>query len=167
MLFERLLALDPAAIDPESLAARRATAGPANIDALIARHDALRPEIVAEIRRQLETKQLLGDALVAELTLIRERWGDIVRRIGAVMLPVATIEKALREAGCPDRPSAIGCDRDRAIHTLRVCRHMRDRYVALDLIDDLGLLDDWATAAVDRAEAPDDDAPTTHSPQAR
>ena len=30
------------------------------------------------------------------------------------------------------------------VHTLRVCRHIRSRYVALDLMDDLGLLHGWA-----------------------
>jgi hypothetical protein len=31
---------------------------------------------------------------------------------------------------------------------------MRDRYVALDLMDDLGLLEGWAEEVVDLAEAP-------------
>ena len=39
------------------------------------------------------------------------------------------------------------------MHTLRVCRQMRDRYVALDLMDDLGLLEGWAADVVARAEA--------------
>lgn len=149
MLFERLLALDPTTIDPARLAARRPTF---DIAGLRARHQHLRPPVVDAVVAQLERKQRFGEDLCAELTRVRNRWPEIVARIGAVMLPVSTIDRALAEAGCPDRPSAIGCDRERAIHTLQVCRHMRDRYVALDLIDDLGLLDAWAVAAVDRAE---------------
>lgn len=151
MLFERLLALDPATIDPHALAARRPDASA--LDALTSKHLTLRPEVVAEIRQQLTKKQKLGAELAAELALVKARWPEISARIGAVMLPSAAIEKALGEAGCVDRPSHIGCDRERAIHTLRVCRHMRDRYVALDLMDDLGLLDGWAEGVVDLAEA--------------
>jgi len=151
LLFERLLALDPATIDPAALAARRPD--PSALDALTSKHTTLRPEVVSEIRRQLERKQKLGPELAAELALVKARWPDLRARIAAVMLPAATIERALADAGCVDRPSALGCARDRAIHTLRVCRHMRDRYVALDLMDDLGLLDGWAADVVDLAEA--------------
>lgn len=151
MLFERLLAIDPAAIDPIALAARRPDAGA--IDALTSKHSTLRSEVVLEIRRQLEKKQKVGAELAAELALVKARWPEIHARIGAVMLSTAAIERALHAAGCVDRPSAIGCDSARAVHTLRVCRHMRDRYVALDLMDDLGLLEGWAADVVALAEA--------------
>lgn len=146
MLFEKLLALDPATIDPAALAAR------VDLDALIAQHTTLSAPVVAEIRRQLEKKQKLGAELATELAKVKALWPEIRARIAPVMLSVSAIEKALRDAGCVDRPSALGCDAARAIHTLRVCRHMRDRYVALDLMDDLGLLHDWASDAVARAE---------------
>lgn len=152
MLFERLLALDPASIDPAALAARRPD--PSALTALIARHRDLRPAVVAEIAAQLQKKQRTGDALLAELTLVKERWPEIRARIAQVMLPLSAIETALADAGCLDRPSQIGCSPERAVHTLTVCRHMRDRYVALDLIDDLGLLEGWAAEVVAAAERP-------------
>lgn len=147
MLFERLLAIDPSTIDPEALAASAPS-----IDTLTSKHPTLRPEIVAEIRRQLERKQKVGADLAAELAKVKALWPEIVARIAPVQLTVTQIEDALRAAGCVDRPSALGCDHARAVHTIRVCRQMRDRYVALDLMDDLGLLDGWAEAAVSRAE---------------
>jgi len=165
MLFERLLAIDPATIDPDALAARRHDASA--IDALISKHSTLSPDIVAEIRRMLVKKQKLGPDLAAELSKVKAHWLDILARIGPVMLGVSAIEKALADAGCLDRPSALGCDRARAIHTLRVCRQMRDRYVALDLMDDLGLLDEWAEDAVVRSEIGSDattDAPLAAAP---
>lgn len=151
MLFEQLLALDPATIDPAALAARRPDASA--IDALTSKHSTLSLAIVGEIKLQLTKKQKLGPELAAELAKIKALWPDILARIAPVMLSVSAIEKALADAGCVDRPSAIGCDRERAVHTLRVCRQMRDRYVALDLMDDLGLLEGWAEAAVTRAES--------------
>lgn len=150
MLFERLLALDPATIDPAALAARKPA--PPTLAELAARHGTLSASVVAEIGPQLARKQRYGEALERELTLVKARWPEIIERIGAVMLPVATIERALTEAGCPDRPSQIGCPPDRAIRALTTCRDIRDRYVALDLIDDLGLLETWAVDAVHTAE---------------
>lgn len=152
MLFARLLAVDPATIDPVALAARRGTKDDFLV-ALRREHARLSPGVIGEIEAQILRKQKFGDELVAELTRVKDRWSEITQRISAATLPVATIEKALREAGCVDRPSAIGCDAARAIHTLRVCRHLRDRYCALDLIDDLGFLDTWAAQAVTTAEA--------------
>ena len=149
MLFERLLALDPATIDPDALAQRKPAFDRQTLDQ---QHASLSPSIVDEIAIQLQRKQRYGAELATELALVKARWPQIVDRIGRVMLPVTTIEQALRDAGCADKPSDIECDRDRAIHALRVCREIRDRYVALDLMDDLGLLEGWAAEAVDRAQ---------------
>lgn len=149
MLFEKLLSLDPTTIDPRALAAKKPTFDRA---ALETHHATLSPSIRDEIAAQLQRKQRYGAELETELTLVRERWPQILDRIGRVMLPVATIEKALTEAGCAVRPSDIGCERERAIRAVTVCREIRDRYVALDLMDDLGLLAGWAEEAVDRAE---------------
>jgi glycerol-1-phosphate dehydrogenase [NAD(P)+] len=152
MLFERLLQIDPNDIDIPALVARRGERD-AMLSSLPAVHAELRAEVVSEIRVQLERKQRFGESLEAELQRVKARWPEIRERIAAIMLPVSTIEKALTEAGCPDRPSQIGCSRERAIHTLRVCRQIRDRYCALDLLDDLSLLEGWATDVVARAEA--------------
>lgn len=149
MLFERLLALDPTTIEPAALARAKA---PFARDAFAARHGTLSAGVVDEIAAQLARKQRHGAALEEELALVKARWPVILDRIGKAILPVSAIERALRDAGCVDRPSQLGCDRERAIHALTVCRDMRDRYVALDLMDDLGLLAGWAADAVDRAE---------------
>lgn len=149
MLFERLLALDPATIDPVALSARKPAFDAAALDSA---HGSLSPSIRGEIAVQLQRKQRYGNALREELELVKARWPQIIDRIGRVMLPVATIEKALAEAGCATRPSDIGCGRERAIHAVAVCREIRDRYVALDLMDDLGLLAAWAEDAVARTE---------------
>ncbi|MFO0746801.1 MAG: sn-glycerol-1-phosphate dehydrogenase [Myxococcota bacterium] len=154
MLFERLLTIDPEAIDPVALAARKPDAG--WLDAVATRHPALTPAVIGEVRTQLAKKQKLGAELAEELALVKARWPEIKERLAAVMLPVATIEKALDEAGCVAKASDLGCDFARLVHTLEVCRDIRDRYVGLDLMDDLGQLagpDGWATAAARRTES--------------
>jgi glycerol-1-phosphate dehydrogenase [NAD(P)+] len=149
-LFERLLAIDPATIDPKALAAKKPDASV--YDGLAALHPGLDAATVGEVRTQLLRKQRFGAELEAELALVKARWPEIHARIGACFIGVAKIEKALRDAGCVDRASVMGCDRERLVHTLRVCRHIRDRYVAFDLMDDLGVLDAWAAEVADAVE---------------
>ncbi len=142
LLFERLVALPAEAIDPSGLAARRAT--PAWIEALDVLHPGMTPPVREEIKQQLRGKQKHGAELEAELGDVKARWGEITGRLRQVLMPSQRITQALEEAGCPTRASQIGVDRGRLEHTLIVCRHIRNRYVAFDLMDDLGLLEGWA-----------------------
>ena len=151
MLFERLVGLRASDIDVEAAVARRTDAS--WIDGLAELHPRLTPAVIEEVREQITAKQKHGDALREELTAVRKRWDEIRAGVEASLVPSDRISAALAEAGAADRPSAIGVDRDHAIHTQRVCRHIRSRYVALDLMDDLGKLDGWATEVVDAVEA--------------
>jgi glycerol-1-phosphate dehydrogenase [NAD(P)+] len=151
MLFERLVALDLSELDVDATARR--FADPSWMDELPTLHPRLTPEVVEEVREQIRTKQLHGAAHRDELQRIKDGWPRIRSAIADILKPASKMTSALNAAGAADRPSAIGCERDRAVHTLRVCRHIRGRYVALDLIDDLGHLHDWAADAVDAAEA--------------
>jgi glycerol-1-phosphate dehydrogenase [NAD(P)+] len=150
VLFDRLLTLDAERIDPDACAARRPD--DAWLDGLGAAHPRLTPAVVEEVRAQIRDKQRTGAALREELADVERRWPDIVDRLTRAVLPSASVTRALRAAGAADRPSAVGVGPDRAVHTLRVCRHIRSRYVALDLLDDLGLLHDWAADAVTAVE---------------
>ncbi|MCA9514211.1 MAG: iron-containing alcohol dehydrogenase, partial [Myxococcales bacterium] len=157
LLFERLVALEARDIHPVQCAQRRPDK--AWLDRLGDVHDTLSAPVVAELRDQLAQKQLVAGELRAELERVRDRWPEIREKLRAVLMPAAEITEALRAAGCPDRASRIGVDAARAVKTLRVCRHMRNRYVAFDLMDDLGLLEGWAEAVVAETEAPDASAP--------
>jgi glycerol-1-phosphate dehydrogenase [NAD(P)+] len=150
-LFDRLVALPVEAIDPEAAAARRPDAG--WIDGLAGAHPRLTPAVVAEVQAQIRTKQRHGDALRDEIGAVRNTWPEIQRSMREVLVPAQRIEAGLRAAGAADRPTDLGVDRAHAVATLRVCRHIRDRYVALDLADDLGFLDGWAAEIVDLVEA--------------
>lgn len=151
MLFERLVAVPHNAIDPEAAAARRPDDG--WLAELPRLHPRLTAPVVEEVRAQISTKQHHGDAMREEIASVREQWPQIQARLRDVLLPASRMTEALQASGAPDRPSAIGVERDHAIATLRVCRQIRNRYVALDLLDDLGLLHDAAAEVVDAAEA--------------
>jgi glycerol-1-phosphate dehydrogenase [NAD(P)+] len=151
MLYERLVALGPDDLDVPGASER--FADPGWIDDLSALHPRLTPAVVEEVREQIRAKQRHGSAHREELAEIKRRWPEIREAIADVLKPADKMSTALRTAGAADRPSAIDCDRERAIHTLRVCRQIRGRYVALDLIDDLGYLPGWASDVVDAVEA--------------
>lgn len=151
MLFERLVQLEATDIDPDAAAARRPDAW--WIDAIDDSHPRLTPAVIEEVREQLRTKQRHGGELRDEIASVRDRWPQLRDELRASALPSARMISALKAAGGAAKPSAIGVEPSHAIHTLRVCRQIRGRYVALDLVDDLGLLDDWAASAVDAAEA--------------
>lgn len=151
MLFERLVALSPEAIDPAAAAARRPDAR--WLDDLAVQHPRLTPQVVEEVREQILAKQRHAEVLREELQSVRERWEEIRATIRGVLVPSARIGEALVAAGAADRPSAMGVPPEHATLTLRVCRQIRNRYVALDLLDDLGLLHDAAADVVAAAEA--------------
>ncbi len=151
MLFERLAALPVEAIDPEAAARRRPDG--AWVEQLPGRHPRLTAAVIDEVREQITVKQRHGDALRDEIRDVQNRWIEIRSTLREVLLPSARIGDALRAAGAADRPSAMGVDREHATATLRVCREIRNRYVALDLLDDLGLLHDAAAQVVDAVEA--------------
>ncbi len=135
-LYEHLLA---APVDTLDVAAVVRHALPAARD-LMAAHPLLTAAVVGEVREQWAAKQRLGAELRRELDDVRARWPEIRARLSAALVPAARIERALAQAGCPARPEDIGVDAEHAARTLRVCRQIRSRYVALDLLDDLGLL---------------------------
>jgi glycerol-1-phosphate dehydrogenase [NAD(P)+] len=151
MLFERLVALDAEDIDPDAAVERRPD--DAWLASLYDDHPDLPRDVVDEMRAQLAVKQKHGEALRDELSALRAHWPDVRAQLRAILVPSARIVEVLARAGAPSSPSAIGVDREAAVHTVRVCRHMRSRYVALDLLDDLGLLDAWATDVVQAVEA--------------
>jgi glycerol-1-phosphate dehydrogenase [NAD(P)+] len=154
LLFERLVELRAEDIDPDAAAARRPDAE--WLTRLGSLHPRLTSEVVEEVRAQLKEKQRFGAALRDELHTVRERWPEIQAALTDVLMPSRRIARALTRAGAPDRPSRIGIGRDHAVRTLRVCRHIRSRYVALDLLDDLGILDQAASDVVDAVESESD-----------
>ncbi|RMG95705.1 MAG: hypothetical protein D6705_12995 [Deltaproteobacteria bacterium] len=142
-LFERLLAADvPASFDAAP------PFDPSRFERLSDDHPNLPPTIVAEIRAQFEAKQLHGTAQAEERRRVAASWPRLREELAAVAMPARRIETALERAGCPTSPAAIGVGDDHAVHTLRVCRQIRNRYVGLDLMADLGVLDRWAEAVV-------------------
>ena len=145
-LYEHLLAAPVDRLDAARLARRRPDLP--DVAAMAADHPLLTNDVIREVREQWAAKQALGEALRAEIAAVQADWDATRARLRSALVPAARIERALAAAGCPAVPGDIGVDRDHAARTLRVCRQIRSRYVALDLMDDLGLLDAGVAAAL-------------------
>ena len=115
-------------------------------------HPHLTPDVWQEVRAQLQTKQRYGSELGEELERVKAVWPRLRGLLQASAISSERITEALRQAGCADRASAIGVSHEHLTRTLIVCRHIRNRYVALDLVDDLGLLEDWASEIAAHSE---------------
>ena len=84
----------------------------------------------------------------ARLEGLRARWPRIRERLAAQLLPAAEVERRLRVVGAPAEPEEIGSTREATLADARRTIYMRDRYMALDLLDSTGQLEDFARAAL-------------------
>ncbi|MBQ6103377.1 MAG: iron-containing alcohol dehydrogenase, partial [Kiritimatiellae bacterium] len=83
----------------------------------------------------------------ARLEGLKARWPHIRARLAAQLLSPAEIERRLRVVGAPAEPEEIGSTREATVADAHRAVFMRDRYMALDLLDETGLLDAFARAA--------------------
>jgi len=82
-----------------------------------------------------------AEALSARLA---KDWDRIRARLQGVMRPVAALERALTVTGAPRRPADLGWPTGLYRNALVRARQTRNRYTALDLAGDAGLLESFA-----------------------
>ena len=148
LLFERLASLDVT----KSLQGRQPPLEGVPQETTRKQHPALTEDVCREVHEQLTAKQKVGEDLVREWDVIREKWPAIREILRASCPSSASVETTLRAAGCVLKPSEIGVSRERLIRTISRCREIRNRYVALDLMADLGVLEKWAIEVADAVE---------------
>lgn len=90
-------------------------------------------------KKRLDTAD--AEALNARL---EERWSDIVAALSAVMRPSHELRKILENAGAPTTPEALHWSADFYRGAVCHARELRNRYTALDLAGDAGLLESFA-----------------------
>jgi len=76
--------------------------------------------------------------------LIASGWADLWASLDLQLAASEGIGEDLFRARVPRTFGEIGVERPRAAQLLRLARHIRNRYTALDLAADLGGLDRWA-----------------------
>lgn len=146
-LWEVALALDVAAIDADEVVSR--APAPTELERRVRR--AVSPAFADEAVVASERKQLRGTALRERLERIRRAWPTIVARAREQLVGPARMMELLRAAGAPHHPVLIGIDMERFRASHHAARMIRTRYTILDVLADLGALDD----AIDRVFAPD------------
>ena len=144
-MFDWLLTRDLTTLDP----ARRAAEAPSLADKQAEILGHFGPGEIAE-RALAETraKHVEGAALQARLALLRDLWPDLSPRLRARLWPADRMAAHLARAGAPVTAADIGVDPHYLHRTILKARFLRSRYTVLDLLDECGLLDQAAAAAL-------------------
>jgi len=73
--------------------------------------------------------------------LVADRWTELRQRVLNQLMPYQELRTLLQRAHCPIRGEAIGLSRTEALETGKKAQVIRNRYTALDLAWDLGILE--------------------------
>jgi len=93
--------------------------------------------VATSVEKLLDQKAM--DRLVESF---RSEWAELRTKVLAQLMPYGELKAMLVRAGCPVTAQEIGLGRTEAITTARKAQMIRNRYTALDLAWDLGLLED-------------------------
>ena len=147
-MYDWLLARNLSGLDP----ARRVAEAPS----LAAKEAEIRDhfgagEIAERAIAETRAKHVDGPALLARLTRLRAAWPDLSARLRARLWTADRMSGYLARAGAPVEAGDRGVDPAYLYRTILKARFLRSRYTMLDLLDEVGLLDQAAVAALPRA----------------
>lgn len=83
-----------------------------------------------------------GRALAERRELIYRNWETLRKRILHQLYPLEELTRRLTAAGCPVKPADIQLGREQFLHGIRTAQLIRKRYTVLDLVYELGLLEE-------------------------
>jgi|GEM_PF-27734 len=86
---------------------------------------------------------------LARIKIIEQKWMEIIKMIEQVLPKIGTIGKILQEVGAPVHPEQIGIDANTFYDSLIYGKEVRNRYGILQLLWDLGLLEEFSQEMVD------------------
>lgn len=134
-LWERVLALDPDAIDADACAA----AQPSDEQIGTWINEDWPEAVAAEVRAQWAEKRLDADGVKRELDLFRAKLAREREAWSTDLLPAAVVEKAIRAVGGPVTPEELDAPVAEFRNALRRARFIRNRFTVLDLAAELGI----------------------------
>ena len=102
----------------------------------------LAPRMQDEAVKHSLKKRTEGDELVARIELIKKVWPELKERCEAQLISPEDAMDRLRTVGAPYHPELIKIDWDRFRETHFKAQMIRDRYTVLDILTDLGILDE-------------------------
>ena len=142
-MYDWLLAREPLGIGPD-----RATGTPLAVKEAEIRRLFGDGEIAARAIAETRLKHIEGPAMADRLARLREVWPALSARLRARLWTADHMSNHLARAGAPVRGIDIGVDDRTLHHSILKARFLRSRYTLLDLLDDCGLLEQAAQAAI-------------------
>ena len=98
-------------------------------------------DLVAVAEKELRAKHSPPEQLRGQLERLRANWPDLRQKLRAQLLPLATLQQMLRDAGAPTESEQIGITRERLRQSYWQAFCIRRRFTVLDLAVRTGLLD--------------------------
>lgn len=138
-----LLDQDIPGIDPATMARRAPSL--AAIESEVAASFPL-PFMAEAAIAECRAKPLDQAAVRMRLTKLKARWPELANRLAKTLPEPQTVRALLTAAGAPTLPAEIGIGAAKLAADYRRARLIRRRYTALDLLQDLGLLDQAVAA---------------------
>lgn len=86
---------------------------------------------------------------LARIKIMEKKWVEIIKMINQVLPKAGTIEKILLGVGAPVHPEQIGIDADAFYDSLIYGKEVRNRYGILQLLWDLGFLEEFSREMLD------------------
>jgi len=134
-LWEKALALDPAAIDPDACVA--AQPSPQAVREAVMTDWG--PEVGAEVWEQWMQKALDPEGLRREIVRFRAMLPELRTLLAEDLQSAATVAGCIETAGGPTRPEDMQASVDEYYNALRGARYLRNRFTVLDLAAELML----------------------------
>ncbi len=133
-LWERILSLDPAALDADALAAAQPNEG--EIRAWIEQDWG---PVAGEVLKQWQEKALPPRKLRHEIAHIASKYQTLCEGVRKDYLPPATVAEAIRAAGGPVTPEELDAPAEEFRKAVKRARFIRNRFTVLDLAAELGI----------------------------
>lgn len=133
-LWEKVLALDPEAMDIETLLDRQ----PSEEQVQQWVEEDWGP-VAAEVLAQWRQKTLDRERMRAEIERFRKGLPQLRTALENELLPSATVARAIREAGGADQPEGLLAPIEEYRNAVRFARFLRNRFTILDLAAELGV----------------------------
>jgi len=134
-LWERVLALDPAALDPEALFARQPDEAQIEREIFADWGD----QVGAEVLGQWREKRLDREAFFREVAVFQSMHARLREEARRELQPAATVAECVRACGGPTTPEELTVSLAEYHNGVARARYLRNRFTILDLAAELGL----------------------------
>ena len=136
-LWEKILALDPDAIDIDACIAKQ----PSDEDVHAWIDEDWGEKVAPEVHQQWAEKRQSPDELRRFLERFQSMLPQLKDELPIDLFPAATVAKAIEESGGPTQPEGLTAPLEEYHIALKRARYIRNRFTVLDLAADLGLTD--------------------------